>query len=116
MLILFVMVLCFFVYKNIESDIYLNGNCNYTVAKALSFSGRGGAPRYVDYIYTVNNIEYSASQRRDYDVDSIIDRFFKVKYAIDKPDISEMYLKQEVTDTVQILEAGFKIKKLYDAD
>ncbi|ESU21243.1 hypothetical protein FCR2A7T_06700 [Flavobacterium cauense R2A-7] len=44
----------------------------------------------------------------DYEKGKPLNKFFKVKYSKIKPEISEMYLTEEIIDSVQIVKAGFK--------
>ena len=106
--IIFGVFLIFMIYKFFEYKYFINSNdTEETIAKTVDFSGRGGTRRFIDYIYIVNDIKYEGTIRRDYDYKDPLKKYYVVKYSKDKPEVSELDLSQEVTDTLKIREAGF---------
>jgi hypothetical protein len=98
------------VYKNVEFDDYLKDNYEFTTGKATKYSGTGGLDRNVAYKYYVNNNVYIGAVKRDYEMASPLNKYYKVKYSTVKPEVSEMYLTEEITDSSEIVKAGFKLK------
>jgi hypothetical protein len=99
------------VYNQTECDNYLKDNYEFTIGKATKYSGTGGLDRNVAYKYYVNNNLYIGAVKRDYEMASPLNKYYKIKYSKIKPEISEMYLTKEITDSVEIAKAGFKFKK-----
>ena len=104
-------IFLFFFYKHYVYSHKLKESVSYTIGKTYGFSGRGGTNRFVDYKYFVNDTLYKASVRRNYDMDTVIGKYFSVKFSKTQPNISELYFNQEIKDTLKILQAGFKIKR-----
>lgn len=100
----------YIVYKNIAFDDYLKDNYEFTIGIATKYSGTGGLERNVAYKYYVNNNVYVGAVKRDYEMTSPLNKYYKVKYSKVKPEISEMYLTEEITDSTEIANAGFKYK------
>jgi hypothetical protein len=103
----------FMIYKNIEIDNeydkYLKTNYSYTIAKTTKFSGTGGRPYNIAYKYYVDGKKYESAIARDYNLKDPLRKFYKVKYSIEKPEISEINLNLQITDSQKIYKAGFKI-------
>lgn len=101
-------VIVFLLYKSYGDKYHLSSNnIEYTIAKTTGYSGGRGMQSYIDYVYFIDNKEYKNSIRRDYDFKYPLNKYYVVKYSKHKPKISELDLKQEVTDTLKIREAGF---------
>jgi hypothetical protein len=99
-------------YNGSKRETYLKNNCLYTVGKVVRYSGSDdGGNSYIEYKYYVDRLKFVNYVRDDYKMGSPLKKYFKVKYSKIKPEISEMYLTQEVIDSVQIVKAGFKYKK-----
>jgi hypothetical protein len=98
-------------YVSSKREDYLKQNYGFTIAKAFEYSGTGGNKGYVDYKYFVDSIKYIGEVRRNYEMDSPLEKYYKVKYSKVKPEISEMYLTEEIIDSAEIVKAGFKYKK-----
>lgn len=111
MLLIFILTIIFFIYENLEFDNYLKDNYAFTVGKSTGYSGRGGTNRSINFIYYVGNKRYEGSTSRDYELNSPLKRYYRVKYSTVKPEISEIYLDEEIIDTLEIIKAGFKISR-----
>ncbi|AYN03742.1 hypothetical protein EAG11_05800 [Flavobacterium sp. 140616W15] len=86
---------------------HLAQNFAFTIGKVYKYSGYGGNEDFLVFKYYVNNIEFIGNKRRDYEMDSPLKKFYKIKYSKVKPEISEMYLTEEITDSSKIVKAGF---------
>ncbi|MGL2999642.1 hypothetical protein [Flavobacterium sp. RSSB_23] len=109
-IIICVMIL-YYVNKSYKADQYLKSNYDFTIGKTLKFTGAGGNKGFISYCYFVSGKKYKGDVRRNRKIDSSIGNFFKVKYSKVNPEISEMYLTEEITDSSEIVKAGFKYKK-----
>lgn len=106
--IIFGAILLFVLYKTFEDNYYLRyDDLDYTIAKTIRYSGRGGTERNINYLYFVDNKKYERANKRDYDYKDPLNKYYVVKYSKKKPNVSEIDLSQEVTDTLKIREAGF---------
>lgn len=108
--IIFVLVILYTIYVSSERKNHLKQSSEFTIGKTFKYSGFGGNEDFVAYKYYVNSIEYSGNKRRDYEMDYPLNKFYKVKYSKVKPEISEIYLTQEIIDSTEIVKAGFKYK------
>lgn len=94
-----------------QRETYLKSNCVFTVGKAVRYSGTDdGGNSYIEYKYYVDKLKYINYVCDDYKKDSPLKKYYKVKYSKMKPEISEMYLTEEITDSAEIVNAGFKYK------
>jgi hypothetical protein len=100
----------YYVYKNQENHEYLQSNVIFTVGKATEYSGTGGAKRFVSYIYYIEGKKHNGGVARNYDMVAPLDKYYRIKYSKTKNEISEMNLNEEVTDSVLIVNAGFKYR------
>lgn len=106
--IIFGMIISYALYKTFEDNYYINyDDLDYTIAKTTGYSGRGGTERNINYMYFVNNKKYERANKRDYDYKDPLKKYYVVKYSRKKPNVSEIDLSQEITDTLKIREAGF---------
>lgn len=98
-------------YNGIQRETYLKSNYIFTVGKAVRYSGTDdGGNSYIEYKYYVERLKYINYVYDDYKKDSPLKKYYKVKYSKIKPEISEMYLTEEITDSTEIVKAGFKYK------
>src|SRR5690554_3626529 len=106
--IIFGVVIIFLLYKTFEGKYHLSSDdLDYTIARTTGYSGRGGMESYIDYVYFVDNKKYERANKRNYDYKDPLKKYYVVKYSRKKPNVSELDLSQEVTDTLKIREAGF---------
>lgn len=109
--IIVALVILYAAYESSKREDYLKQNCEFTVGKAFEYSGTGGNKGYVAYKYFVDSLKYTGAVRRNYEMASPLNKYYKVKYSKVKPEISEMYLTEEIIDSIEILKSGFKYKK-----
>lgn len=96
--------------KEKENDYELKQNGVSTVAKVYRFNNQKRYQNYYYYFYDKKNKFYGIEDINfpklgEYSVN----RFFRVKYLKDNPEICKIYIEQEVNDTTKILSKGFKI-------
>lgn len=100
---LFFLVLLFEGYL-IRKDIKLNGKV--TVGKCISHRKYKGAK--IDYlIYNVDGIRYKGEGGSSIGSSESVGRFYKIRYSKKYKGSIEANFYQEVTDTIEILKAGF---------
>jgi hypothetical protein len=90
---------------------YLSNNYAFTIGKTLKYEFADGFKDCIEYKYYVRNFKYIGCITIDPEISSSLNKFYKVKYSKIKPDISEIYFSKEITDSVEIIKAGFKYKK-----
>ena len=71
---------------------YIDFNRNFTDAK---------------YFYFYNGIRYESGEKIDVSGDKYLNKFFKIEFSSKNPDHSNIFLDQEINDTVEINKAGF---------
>lgn len=76
-----------------------------TVGKITKFKG-ASSRAYLTYKYYVNKRPHGSDSPRD-EKGEKIGEFYKVIYSSKNPDKSRIYLDEEITDTVTILNSGF---------
>ncbi|SEO63259.1 hypothetical protein SAMN05444671_0211 [Flavobacterium sp. CF108] len=88
----------------IRKDIKLNGKV--TVGKCISHSKYKGAK--IDYlIYNIDGIRYKAEGGSSIGSSESVGKFYKIRYSEKFKGSIEASFDQEVTDTIEILKAGF---------
>jgi len=94
-------------YSYFKKNNYLHQNFDFTVARTINYINAGDIYKDIEYIYFVNNLKYTGYIKEDYDLKSPLKKYYKVKYSKIKPEISEIYLLEEITDCSEIVRAGF---------
>lgn len=96
-------------YNGSQRQQYLQNNYTFTIGKTVRYVRTDdGGNNYIKYRYYVDNMTFFHFVKDDYKNGSPLKKFFRVKYSKVKPEISEMYLSEEVIDSAQIARAGFK--------
>lgn len=115
-IIIFILFFLFLLFEGslIKKDIKLNGKT--TIGKCISHRQYKRAK--IDYlIYYIDGVKYKgeggASKASSF---ASVGRFYKIRYSEKFKGSLEAYFDQEVTDTVQILKAGFAKKDFYYLD
>lgn len=83
----------------------------FTVGKTFKYSFNDGFNNFIDYKYFVNGKKNVGHIDLDSHKNLPLNKYYKVKYSITKPEISEIYLEQEIKDSLEIFKAGFNNKK-----
>ncbi len=95
-------------FYSLQKEYYFYNNSEFGVAKTIEYISAGPVHKDIEYVYYVNKLKYTGTIGEDYDIKSPLNKFYKVKYSKTKPEISEIYLSERVTDSAQIVKAGFK--------
>lgn len=94
----------------IRKDIKLNGKV--TVGKCISHRKYKGAK--IDYlIYNIEGIRYKGEGGSSIGSSESVGRFYKIRYSEKFKGSIEADFDQEVTDTTEILKAGFTKSDMY---
>lgn len=115
-LLVIVIVICMIVIlhsipTSYKQNNYFSNNYAFTIGKTLKYEFADGFKDCIEYKYYVRNVKFIGCITIDHEVSAQLNTFYKVKYSKIKPEISEIYLSKEITDSVEIIEAGFKYKK-----
>lgn len=87
-------------------------NKHETVGKVYKFYSNRSNNRYY-YKYSYNSAVYNDNEDLDYyGGDECIGKFYKVYLSTKNPQYSKIILDHEITDTTEILNAGFTIEDL----
>lgn len=108
--ICFVLVLIYMLYTGLVRENHLNNDYDFTVGKTIKFEFSDGFKDCIKYEYYVGDVKFVECVTVDSKIISPLNKFYKVKYSKEKPEISEMYLDEEIKDSIQIIHAGFKNK------
>ena len=87
------------------------GEFDFTVGKTIRYSFYDGFKDCIEYKYFVKRHIFMGCVYIDSRINLPLNKFFRVKYSIIEPTISELYLKEQITDSILITRAGFKFKK-----
>ncbi len=86
----------------------MNNNYDFTVGKTMKYEFANVFKDCIEYKYYITNEKFIGCVYIDANISSPLNKFYKVKYSKIKPIISEMYLTEEIKDSVEIVKAGFK--------
>lgn len=101
-------LLIFFVYKNYKINYHLKYYPKNSIGKTIKIS-RSGNARYIDYIFYDKGKMYKSTEAlNDKNGEEYIDKFFKVTYSFNDPEISILFLEEEIKDMYLLKKAGFK--------
>lgn len=90
--------------QNIENNKY------ETIGKVYKFFSNRSSSRYY-FIYYYDGKKYNESNDIDYfGGEECIDKYYKINLSTKNPEYSKIFLDQEVTDSIEIVNAGFKYK------
>lgn len=109
LLLIIALVILYSIYSSTVHKDYLKRDFEFTICNVYKYSGFGGDEDYLEYKYYVNGLKFIGKKRRNYEIVSL-GKFYKVKYSKVKTEVSEMYLSEEITDSAEIVRAGFKYK------
>lgn len=90
--------------QNIENNKY------ETIGKVYNFvSNRSSSSYYFNYYY--EGKKYNKSNLIDYfDGEECVNKYYKINLSTKNPNYSKIFLDQEVTDSAEIVNAGFEYK------
>ena len=93
-------------YQEEKKDI-IDENKLTTVAKVFNIDSRRSFTSAKFYFY-FSGIRYESGKHIDNSGEMYINKYYKVEFATIKPEYSRIILDQEVTDSTEIVNAGFK--------
>lgn len=107
------LILCFaFWWRGEEERKDLEVNGLLTVGKFVEVEHRPKNNMY-HFSYYINNTKHRAAIQNVPDgFYHDLGKFYRIKYAIENPEMIMVYFDNEVTDTVQLFEAGFAKEEL----
>lgn len=110
MFIIIAITILYSVYKSSDYKSKLKDNYDFTVGMTTEYSFADGFSDCIEYKYYLNNIKFTGCVKFEKVSNQLI-KYYKVKYSKIKPEISEMYLNEEITDSTQVVNAGLKYNK-----
>lgn len=105
-----ILIFIFFAYfinnsqKNIETRI--TENKYETICKVFKFESRRSFT-HVYYYYYYNNLRYERWDNTDLTEEDVLNKYFRVNLSTQNPKDSKILLDQEVTNSTEIVKAGF---------
>lgn len=109
LLVIFVIVNASLDMKKREDSI--ENNKFETIGKVYKFNSNKSFNHYY-YIYYYNNKKYSNYDDLDgFNREDCIGEFYKIHLSTENPQYSKILLDQQVTDTSEIINSGFKLIK-----
>lgn len=92
-----------------KENAIIDKNKFLTIAKVYEIRSKRSFT-YARYYYLFNGQKYFSGEYVDNDKRTTINRFFKVELSSIEPRHSRILLDKEVTDSLEILNAGFQYK------
>ena len=116
--ILFPIVLIFEVYRNVQQDDYRKSFKGETIALVTINEGSREDKVLRYYFYTDRKILGKIGNRsRHNSLYKEINKFYRVKYDMNKPEENEIFLEEELKpDSLALVKAGFIKTKYYEYD
>ncbi|WP_338841435.1 hypothetical protein [Flavobacterium ginsenosidimutans] len=111
-------LLIYEVYKNVQQDDYRKSFKGETIALVTINEGSREDKVLRYYFYTDRKILGKIGNRsRHSNLYKEINKFYKVKYDLNKPEENEIFLEEEVKpDSLSLVKAGFTKTKYYEYD
>ncbi len=106
--ILFFVTFAYFINKaqnDIDSNI--KENKYQTTCKVYKFESRRSS-RHVYYYYYYDGIKYERWENCNVSENEVLNKFYRVDISTENPSNSKILIDQEVTDSIEIVNAGFK--------
>jgi|LakMenEpi03Aug12_release.lakeMendotaPanAssembly.Ray.scaffolds.fasta_scaffold756286_1 hypothetical protein len=111
--LILVMILVVIIYKSNQNDkkegISIDNNKYITVGKIFKIVSRRSFT-HVYYYYNYNGLRHETWKNADVSEDEVLNNFYRVNISTENPSYSEILLDQEVTDSTEIVNAGFEYK------
>lgn len=109
--ILFCVTMGYFIYlsnrdENKSNEI-INKNKFSTIARVYKIES-GKTYTYAHFYFFFNKEKYSSSEFITYDMRKTINKYYRVDLSSVAPKYSKIHLENEVTDSTEIVNAGFK--------
>ncbi|MBU2946333.1 hypothetical protein [Zobellia uliginosa] len=103
----FLLSVTYFVSRYIKNDI--NSNSEYTIGFVYDYMEGITSGEYIYYRYYVSGQVYENSNSYDNAQKVKVGDYYTVKYSTSNPEHSELLQGLLITDTIQIIAAGFKL-------
>ncbi|WP_395060366.1 hypothetical protein [Flavobacterium sp.] len=103
-----IIVLGYFIYKDNEvKETSINNNKHITICKVYKINSRRS---FTDacYYYKYNNESYESWESIHNSGNQYLNRYYKVWVSTENPEYSKIFLNQEITDSTEIVSAGFE--------
>ncbi|NMH27849.1 hypothetical protein [Flavobacterium silvaticum] len=85
----------------------LNSGYNFTIGKTLEYSFADGHKDCISFKYFVASIKYMGCVVNDSQISSPLGKFYKVKYSKEDPEMAQIYLTDEISDSSEIYSSGY---------
>ncbi len=95
------------IYNGNEHQDSLKKNYAFTVGKTIEYKYDDGFKDCIEYNYFVDSVKYINCVINDSNISSAEKKFYRVKYSKVNPEISELYLTNEIKDSTKIYNSGF---------
>jgi len=109
--LIFIIIFAVFAYliSKTQNEIKNNilENKDQTVCKVFRIESRRSF-KHVYYYYNYNGIRYERWDNGNVSEDEVLNKFYRVDISTENPSYSKILLDQEVTDSIEIVKAGFK--------
>lgn len=107
-----IFIVCAFVifiaiYNSNKYESNLEKDYGFTVGKTLEYKFADGFKDCIEYKYFVDSLKYIGCVINDSNISTVKNKFYKVKYSKENPEISELYLTNEIKDSTKIYSSGF---------
>ena len=101
------LVILIAVYNSNKHTSQLKTDYSFTAGKTLEYKYADGFKDCIEYKYFVDSLKYIGCVINDSNISSVKNKFYRVKYSNVNPEISELYLTNEIKDSTKIYNSGF---------
>ncbi len=110
-IVITVLILAFLDVNKREKSI--NENKHETIGKVYDFNSNRSFNHYEYRYYFKGKLFSDYEDLDDFDREECIGRFYRIYLSTKNPEYSKILLDQEITDTSEILKAGFTIEDIH---
>jgi hypothetical protein len=101
------LVILYTLYRSERHSQLLEKDYGFTVGKTLKYSFADGQKDCIEYKYFVDSVKFKSCVVDDSAICPKLGKFYKVKYSKQNPNICELYLTNEIKDSVKIYNSGY---------
>lgn len=109
--LILVVVLGVIIYKsdqnNKKEKISIDNNKYSTIGKVFKIVSRRSFT-HIYYYYNYNGLKHETWKNADVSEDEVLNKFYRIDISTENPSYSRIFLDQEITDSTEIVNAGFK--------
>jgi nitrogen regulatory protein PII-like uncharacterized protein len=111
LILILVLALIFYVSNQSETkkEISISNNKYTTVGKIFKIVTRRSFT-HIYYYYNYNGLRHESWENAKVAEDEVLNKFYLVNLSIENPSYSKIFLEQQITDSIEIANAGFKYK------